>query len=118
MFQPPRRDFLVSDSVSFGSITFSFDATDQISSINLFLYFEAVYPAGSVFFPDWKTNIYDVARLMRDQSIPFEDTSPERDWSELRTDSGVVIGMSLKHDEYGRVLCCISDRHSPHANLA
>ena len=115
LFQPPRRDFRSSDSISFGSLTVSFDAGDRVESIMLCQAFECVYPSGSLFFPDNTTTIHDVAELMRGQDIPFEDTSPDRDGSHLRTASGVDIVMSLARDAEGRVLSCYSER-SRHAS--
>jgi len=108
LFQPPRRDrdYHVSDSFSYGSITFSFDAQDVVESIMIALCLECSYPPGSLFFPEPTTSIHDVAELMRGQSIQFEDTSEHRDGSLFRTSSGVDIAVGKD----GRILSCHSKR--------
>jgi hypothetical protein len=111
LFQPPRRDrdYHVSDSFSYGSITFSFDAQDVVESIMVSLWLECVYPPGSLFFPAATTLIGDVAEMMRGQSIKFEDTSENGDGSFLRTASGVEIVAGKE----GKILSC----HSKRANM-
>jgi len=108
LFQPPRRDrdYHVSDSFSYGSITLSFDAQDVVESTMIALCLECAYPPGSLFFPEPTTLICDVAELMRGQSIQFEDTSEHGDGSCLRTSSGVDIVANKE----GRILSCHSKR--------
>jgi hypothetical protein len=110
LFQPPRRDFHTSGSISFGSLTFSFDAGDRVESIMLCHAFECAYPSGSLFFPESATTIQDVAELMQGYDIPFEDTSTEGDSSQLRTASGVVMATNFAQDGEGRILSCHSQR--------
>lgn len=109
MFQPPRRDYRTSDSLSFGSLTFSFDANDGVEHIMLSPCCpdkEWLFPPGSLYFPDRTTSVHKVAELMRGHGIPFEDISYNRDGSELKTSSGVVVIMSQSLGDKGGIFYC------------
>ncbi len=110
LFQPPRldRDYHVSDSFSYGSIVFSFNAQDVVESIMFALCLKCAFPPGSLFFPESTTTIYDVADLMRGLAIKFEDSSEHGDGSLLETSSGVIIAAGKE----GKLLSCHSRRQT------
>jgi hypothetical protein len=91
LFPPPRRDFLRSDSISFGSLTFSFDSDDRVELIMLALALECSWPPQAPGFPAATTTADDVAAIMRQHSIPFRDVSEKADSGMLETESGVKI---------------------------
>src|SRR4051794_30756463 len=84
LFEKPRRDFLRSDSISFGSLTLSFDADDRLESIMLAMAFECTWPEGALHFPSGDATVSEVATAMRWRAIPFEDASANGDGSMLR----------------------------------
>ena len=109
LFQPPRRDYRTSDSISFGTLTFSFDANDCVEHIMLSPSSEdgeCVYPPGSLYFPGRTTSVHEVADLMRSHGIPFEDISHNRDGSELKAASGIVVLMSQSREHNGAIFYC------------
>ena len=105
--QSSKRSVHVSDYIAYGDLTACFDSDGRLNCI--FIHFcDHVYPEGAIFFPDSETSIYDVGILMRRHKIPFTDSSPESDLSELTTTSGVVITMLGR--DCGHLWTCTSER--------
>lgn len=101
LFQPPRRDYRTSNSISFGSLTFSFDQTDRIDFMMVSPPFEGEcsYPPGSLYFAERTTSILAVAELMRAHGIPFEESSIKGGGMELKTEAGVVVSSANETHE-------------------
>ena len=108
LFEKPRRDHLHSDSVSYGSLAFSFDENDRVEQIMLAMAFECSWPAEAQSFPTREMRIPDIIDLMREHNIPFADIGLMNDGSMLRTASGVEILASQRLMDERRLLSCCS----------
>jgi hypothetical protein len=106
LFEKPGRDFLGSDSISFGSLALSFDAEDQLESIMLAMALECDWPNGAMHFPSRDTTISEIADAMRWREIRFDDVSATGDGSMLRTSAGVEIIASARASDEGRLVSC------------
>lgn len=84
----PIRGYDSSDSVTYGSLTFSFK-NDHLSGLSIAADVQRdldwSYPVEATAFPRQGTTITEVAEYMKRLEIPFEDLSESCDGSMLRT---------------------------------
>jgi hypothetical protein len=111
---PSRRDYLSSDSISYGSLAFAFEE-ERLAAISitsdLMRNREWSYPVEVVSFPQRETTLAEIASYMRRLEVSFEDVSPDGDGSVLKSAGGVTL-VSWPGAK-GLLSCCSSKAPKP-----